>query len=61
MIYFLFLKGRDQKKSNKFSIIAAYLWFEASPYIGIGYKDGLAEGGHKTTATKDKKLKIKRI
>jgi hypothetical protein len=30
----------------------AYLWFEASPYTGIGYKNGLAEGGHKTTATK---------
>lgn len=27
-----------------------YLWFEASPYTGIGYSMGLAEGGHKTTA-----------
>ena len=28
----------------------AYLWFEASPYIGNGYNIGVAEGGHKTTA-----------
>lgn len=27
----------------------AYLWFDASPYKGIGYNTGLAEGGHKTT------------
>lgn len=26
-----------------------YLWFDASPYMGIGYSMGLAEGGHKTT------------
>ena len=29
-----------------------YLWFEASPYKGIGYKKGLADGGHKTTESK---------
>lgn len=31
----------------------ANLWLEASPYMGIGYKNGVAEGGHKTTATNE--------
>lgn len=31
-------------------IKVSYLWFEASPYIGMGYNMGLADGGHKTTA-----------
>jgi hypothetical protein len=26
-----------------------YLWLEASPYTGIGYKNGDAEGDHKVT------------
>lgn len=34
-----------------------YLWFDASPYIGIGYSDGIAEGGHKTTETNKKFVK----
>jgi hypothetical protein len=31
---------------------AVYLWFEASPYIGIGYRSRHAEGGHKVTERK---------
>lgn len=26
-----------------------YLWFEASPYKGMGYNKELAEGGQRTT------------
>jgi hypothetical protein len=26
-----------------------YLWLEASPYTGNGYKNGDADGGHKVT------------
>lgn len=29
--------------------VVTNLWFEASPYKAIGYKKGLAEGGHRTT------------
>ena len=32
--------------------IVKYLWFEASPYMGRGYRKGHAEGGHNTTANK---------
>nr|GMD66857.1 hypothetical protein Iba_chr12cCG19050 [Ipomoea batatas] len=37
-----------------------YLWFEASPYNGSGYKKGLAEGGHKETGH-NKKTMHKRL
>lgn len=34
----------------------AHLWLEASPYIGSGYKNGLAEGGHKTTDNQERMI-----
>lgn len=44
---------KENKSKIRFlmqKIKVSYLWFEASPYIGMGYNMGLADGGHKTTA-----------